>query len=75
MVVLLALGERSSGGHAIRFDGIDTSAGGATVRYTATRPGRECMTTQEITAPVEVVRVPRVEGAVRFERKDVVQDC
>jgi hypothetical protein len=75
MVVLLALGERSTGGHAVRFDGMTTGGGGATVRYTATAPGPSCMTTQMMTQPVEIVSVPRVEGAVRFERRDVVEEC
>jgi hypothetical protein len=33
------------------------------------------MTTQAITAPVDVVRVPRVPGAVRFEPRTVREDC
>ena len=75
MVVLVALGERSSGGHAVRVDGVSAAGDGATVRYTATRPGASCMTTMEITSPVDAVRVPRVDGAVRFERRDVVREC
>ena len=75
MVVLLALGERSSGGHAVRFDSLSVSGGGATVRYTATSPGPGCMTTQAITAPIEVVRVARVAGAVRFEARTVQERC
>ena len=75
MVVLVALGERSSGGHAVRVDGVSPAGDGATVRYTATRPGASCMTTMEITSPVDAVRVPRVDGAVRFERRDVVREC
>ncbi len=74
-VVLLALGERSSGGYSVRFDGITREEGGAVVRYTVTRPGPGCMTTQAITSPVDVVSVSRVEGAVRFERQEVVDSC
>ena len=75
MVVVLALGERSSGGHEIRFDGIAASGSDATVRYTITEPGANCMTTQAMTAPVDVVRVPRVAGVVRFEPKTVRTNC
>ena len=75
MVVLVALGERSTGGHTVRVESVTSAPGGATVRYTATRPGANCMTTQEITSPVEAVQATRVSGEVRFERRDVVQEC
>jgi hypothetical protein len=75
MVVLLALGERSSGGHQVRFDGITASGADATVRYTITEPGAGCMTTQAMTAPVDIVRVPRATGTVRFEPKTERSTC
>jgi hypothetical protein len=75
MVVLLALGERSSGGHRIRFDGITVAGANATVRFTITEPGADCMTTQVMTAPVDVVRVPRAAGTVRFEPTTVRSSC
>lgn len=75
MVVLLALGERSSGGHAVRFDELSREGDTATVRYTVTSPGPNCMSTQAITSPVDVVRVARVPGTVRFERRMVQQAC
>ena len=75
MVIVLALGERSSGGHQVRFDGITASGSDATVRYTITEPGANCMTTQAMTAPVDIVRVPRATGTVRFEPKTVRTSC
>ena len=75
MVVLLAIGERSSGGHDVRFDEIVATGDGATVRYTVTSPGASCMTTMAITSPAVAVQVARVAGAVRFERREVVRAC
>lgn len=75
MIVVVALGQRSTGGFTIRVDSVSTSGGGATVHYTVTTPGPSCMTTQMMTSPVDVVRVPRVEGDVRFDRRVIVQDC
>lgn len=75
MVVLLALGERSTGGFSVRFDELVRKGSGAVVRYTVTTPGPGCMTTQMLTAPVDVVSVPSVDGEVRFDRRTVVQDC
>ena len=75
MVVLLALGERSSGGYQIRFDGITVAGANATVRFTITEPGTGCMTTQAMTAPVDIVRVPRAAGTVRFEPTTARSNC
>lgn len=74
-VVVLALGQRSSGGYTVKFDGVTRAGGAALVRYTATSPGRDCMTTQMMTSPVDVVRVPRLDPTVRFERRDVTAAC
>lgn len=75
MVVLLALGERSSGGYQIRFDALERRGADATVQYTVTTPGPGCMTTRAITSPVDVVRVPRVAGSVRFAARTVRTPC
>lgn len=75
MVLLVAAGQRSTGGTSVRVDSVTAGAGGALVRYTVTEPGAGCMSTQVMTAPVEVVRVPRVAGAVRFERRVARSEC
>lgn len=76
MVVLVALGERGSGGHAVRVEGVSGgSAGSVTVHVTRTAPGPMCMTTQAVTSPVDVVRVPRAAGVVRFATRDVQSPC
>jgi hypothetical protein len=74
-VILVALGPRTSGGHAVRVDAVTRSGESAVVRYTATSPGPDCMSTQALTSPVEVVRTARIGGAVRFARHDAVQRC
>lgn len=75
MVVLVAVGQRPTGGTSVRVDGVAAAPGGAVVRYTVTEPGEGCMSTQVLTAPVEVVRVARVAGAVRFERRAARGAC
>lgn len=74
-VIVVALGERATGGHAVRVDAVAAQNGGAVVRYTATSPGQGCMTTQMITSPIEVVSVPRVTGEVRFEQRRATASC
>jgi hypothetical protein len=75
MVIVVALGSRPSGGFTVKVDELTREGSGAVVRYTATEPGAGCMTTQALTSPVDVVRVPRVAGAVRFDPRRVVRDC
>lgn len=75
MVLLIALGERNSGGYTVRVDGVTPAGRGAVVRYTITEPGEGCMTTQALTAPVVAVRAPRVAGEVRFEPRTVRERC
>ena len=74
MLLVAALGTRSSGGHVIT---IDSVARGATLRafVTTVTPGPDCMTTMAITWPVQVVRVPRFEGSVEFIDGERVEPC
>jgi hypothetical protein len=75
MVVLAALGERSSGGFGITIDSAKSTASGVTVFVTPTSPGPRCMTTAALTQPVDIARLPRVDTAVRFQDVAKVQDC
>ncbi len=75
VVVLVAAGERNTGGTTLRVDDVVQVGADAVVRYTVTEPGPGCMTAQVITSPVEVVRVPQAGGAVRFERRTTVTPC
>lgn len=75
MVVLLALGQRNTGGYTVRFDSLTSEGSGAVVHYTVTSPGPGCMTTQMITSPIDVVSVPRADGTIRFDKSDVTDRC
>lgn len=74
-VVLVALGQRGTGGYEVRVDDVVRGGGRTVVRYTVSEPGAGCMTTQALTAPVDVVRVPRIDGTVAFERRTVRSTC
>lgn len=75
IVVVIALGERSTGGYAVHVESVERTGGALVIRYAATSPGRECMTTQALSAPVEVIRVDHTAGTVRFERAEAVRPC
>lgn len=76
LVVLVSAGTQTTGGVAIVIDTVLARAdGGTDVVYTVNRPGAGCMSTQQLTAPVDVVRIPRRAGAVRFVRHDRATPC
>jgi hypothetical protein len=75
MVVVAALGERSSGGHAILVEGAALTADGVSVRVRAISPGPGCIATLALTQPVDAARLPRVAGTVTFEEQNETRDC
>lgn len=75
MLVLAALGQRPTGGHAVQVTGFERRGNGAVIEVTAYRPGAQCMTTQAITTPAVVARVPRVTGDVEWREKGEVREC
>ena len=75
MIVLAALGERPTGGYTILVDSAGTNAAGVTVWIGTSSPGPHCGTTQALTQPVDIARLPRTEGTVRFVETSKVVDC
>ena len=75
VVVLVAMGTRNSGGHAVRIDGVSPSGADLTVQVTLVSPGASCMTTQEITQPAEAVRVRKPSGRVRLVTRTETTAC
>jgi len=74
-VILVALGQRNSGGYDIRVDSVVHFERGSVTYVTATAPGRRCGVTGALTQPVDVVRLTRVAGPVAFQQQAVVRDC
>ena len=68
MVVGVFLGTRSTGGYAVEITGVDERGGAVVVHYTATTPERGMMLAQVITSPFHLVKVPRADGEVTFEK-------
>jgi hypothetical protein len=58
LVIAVASGERTSGGHDIEVQRVTRSGGDLRIELLATSPGPECMTTAALTQPVDVVLVP-----------------
>ncbi len=75
LFVVVALGQRSTGGYDIRIDSVVQFQRGSVTYVTATSPGQKCGTTSALSQPVDVIRLsPKVEPIV-FQRRAVVRDC
>lgn len=75
MIVVAALGARSTGGYSIYVDSARATPDGLIVFIGTSAPGRHCVTTQAFTQPVDLARLPRTDGAVRFVDVPKVEDC
>lgn len=77
-VVVVALGERSSGGYAIEVAGAREEGGGVVIGILATSPGKGCPVTLAMTQPLDIVKVKRPSPGTptaSFTEKQVVTNC
>lgn len=75
MVVVVAMGTRSSGGYAIDIDAVYESDGKLYVDVLETSPGASCFVTGALTAPLHAVRVRRHDGAILFSERAETHEC
>lgn len=75
MLLVATMGERITGGFVIDVERAAVQDGTLRVSVLETSPGPTCMTTQAITCPADVVRVPRRDGSVAFATRAAVHDC
>ncbi|MFL5616343.1 MAG: protease complex subunit PrcB family protein [Gemmatimonadaceae bacterium] len=75
MIVFAAMGSRPSGGFAISVDSAATSPSGLTIWVGTLSPGSHCVLTAALTAPVDIARLPRIDGPVHFVEVPRVNDC
>ncbi|HYF40479.1 MAG TPA: protease complex subunit PrcB family protein [Gemmatimonadales bacterium] len=73
LVVAVAAGQQSSGGHEVAVDKVAQNNGELIIEVVETAPGPNCVTTAALTQPVDVVVVPNVNarGWSFVERKEV----
>jgi PrcB C-terminal len=76
MILVIAMGQQTSGGHSIRVERIWDNGGERTgVISMGHSPGKGCMTPASMTAPVEIVRLERPRKPIKFYRELLVKDC
>jgi hypothetical protein len=67
MAIVLFLGSRPTGGHAVTIEWVERGPSGLVVHAVATAPAADAMTTQALTAPMHAVAVPRCTGEVTLD--------
>jgi hypothetical protein len=75
MVVVAALGRRTSGGFAIYLDSARVHSGALEIFVRSVSPGPTCFTTAALTEPVAAAAVPRSLLPVRFVEQHATQGC
>jgi hypothetical protein len=74
MVVLAAMGTRSSGGYSIQLRAFESSLA-VFAEVVETSPGPTCMVTAALTQPVTLLLVPARAGDVKFIERSETRSC
>ena len=76
LVVAVAAGQQSSGGHEISVQKVSESNGELVIEVVETSPGPNCMTTAALTQPVDVIVFPGVNArSWSFVERREVRGC
>lgn len=75
MLVVVSLGSKANGGYGILIDDASERDNGLEIKVRTISPGKSCMTTQALTAPVDIVRLRKSERPVAFVEAEIVHDC
>jgi hypothetical protein len=75
MVLLAALGTRSTGGHDILLESATPEGDHQVVSVREREPGAGCLTSQILTQPADIARIPKTEQAVTFTVKHESKSC
>ena len=75
MLLVAAMGTRATGGYTIEIEAVDLDSSAITASVRGRSPGKSCGTIAALTAPVDIVRIPRSDLPVRFVEETIVTDC
>jgi len=75
MLVVAALGARSTGGYGIVVDSAVATADHVDVWIRTISPGSGCVVTLAVSQPVDIARLPRSDGVVRFHDRTEEHTC
>jgi hypothetical protein len=76
VVIAVAAGQRNTGGHTIAVERVVRDGAGLAVTVVETQPGAGCMTTQQLTQPVDIVVVAAADARTwSFSDQSRTQPC
>ncbi len=75
VILLVALGQKTSGGHTIKVNSVVETKDNTVVNILETSPGKDCMTTEAITYPYQIVQIEKPNKNVQFSAIEKVIDC
>ncbi len=75
VVLVAALGERSSGGYTVLLDRAVQRGNHVEVTVRSTSPGRSCGVADVHTQPIDLARLPRTGRPIRFREQKKVKQC
>ena len=69
MVAAIFLGCQPTGGFSVEMTGTRRDGDALVIEYVERRPGRRDIVSQVLTSPFHIVKLPRHDGPVRFEKQ------
>ena len=75
IILLVALGEKTSGGHTIKVNSVTESKDNTVVKVLEISPGKGCMTAEVITYPYQIVQIEKPNKNIQFSAIEKVIDC
>ena len=74
-VILAAMGTKNNGGYTIGIDNITKSKSIVTVNLTETSPGKNCVLTDMVSSPYQVIKVKKIKKEIKFNISRNTKDC
>lgn len=75
IVIGVFMGAKPSGGHSVNVEKIIRSSDLIKVYINEVYPGINCGTTDAITYPFQIIKVPIYSGNFKFKTKKITKDC
>ncbi len=75
MVIVAALGTRSSEGYEVVFENVREDTAGIEIAVRVNEPARGCPVSAVLTQPIDLARIPASARPVRFRQRNVVVPC
>ncbi|GEM_PF-5684373 len=75
IIIAVFQGRRYTSGYSIQISNIDEKANGITIFVKEYSPGANCITSQVLTYPFYIVKIPRTTKDMGFSTEEIVVNC